>query len=250
MMAAPGVLCEACGYDLGGLPVEGECPECGRAVARSLPEHRKGSAWQLSRRWWGTMREALLRPRDLFQSIRIEQPASHALFLRNAAIASLIISAAAVILAALDLGSVQFRTGAAVRIYSPMGFAWGIFALAPWVLLLFDARLSAALYRRMYGWPVSRTCYVAVRGHASVSWLVFALAIAAAAFGENWLLRLAEARGSVRLADASGMAGTGVFVLATVYVTWLHHIGVRECRFARASGGETGGPTVESTASA
>jgi predicted RNA-binding Zn-ribbon protein involved in translation (DUF1610 family) len=233
MFAASGVLCESCGYDLSELPAQGACPECGRAIARSLPEHRKGSAWQLSRHWWGTNREGLLRPRDLFRTIRIERPASNALFLRNAGIASLIIGATAVALAALDLGSVQFRTGAGVTLYSPMGYVWGIFALAPWVLMLFDARLSATLYRRMYRWPVSRTCYEAVRGHASVSWLVFALAVAAAAFGENWLLRVAETRGSVRLADASGMAGTGVFLLASAYVTWLHHIGVTECRFAR-----------------
>jgi predicted RNA-binding Zn-ribbon protein involved in translation (DUF1610 family) len=242
MLAAKGVLCESCGYDLGALPVAAACPECGRAIAKSLTGHREGSAWQASQRWGGTVRAVLLRPRELFQIIRIERAASNALFLRNASISSLIIIATTISLAAANPGSVQFRTGAVVETYSPMGYTWGVFALAPWITMLFDSRLSPPLYRWIYGWPVSRTCYEAVRGHASASWLVFALAIAAAAFGEAWLLKLAEAQGSTRLADIAGTAGTAVFLLGAGYVTWLHHLGVRECRFAReeAPGAPTG----------
>jgi hypothetical protein len=36
-------LCAGCGYGLTGLPYGGSCPECGRAVVESLPEHRQPS---------------------------------------------------------------------------------------------------------------------------------------------------------------------------------------------------------------
>lgn len=40
------LLCERCGYSLEGLPCGGACPECGRAIAESLPQRRLGSPWQ------------------------------------------------------------------------------------------------------------------------------------------------------------------------------------------------------------
>ncbi|HUU94882.1 MAG TPA: hypothetical protein VM487_04015 [Phycisphaerae bacterium] len=42
--------CESCGYTLTGLPVNGRCPECGRAVQDSLPERRRLPAFA-SARW-------------------------------------------------------------------------------------------------------------------------------------------------------------------------------------------------------
>lgn len=42
------LLCERCGYSIEGLPRGGKCPECGRPVAQSLPEARRGTPWQRS----------------------------------------------------------------------------------------------------------------------------------------------------------------------------------------------------------
>jgi len=60
------LLCERCGYVLEGLPTEGACPECGKAIAESLPERRGGTAWQqrpvvrtLPRAWWSLVRHPL-----------------------------------------------------------------------------------------------------------------------------------------------------------------------------------------------
>ncbi|MEQ8769905.1 MAG: hypothetical protein RIB60_05290 [Phycisphaerales bacterium] len=42
------LLCERCGYVVEGLDPAGNCPECGKPIAESLPERRVGTAWQRS----------------------------------------------------------------------------------------------------------------------------------------------------------------------------------------------------------
>lgn len=60
------LLCERCGYVLEGLDQAGNCPECGKPIAESLPERRVGTPWQqrpgvgsLLATWWMTLRHPL-----------------------------------------------------------------------------------------------------------------------------------------------------------------------------------------------
>lgn len=60
------LLCEKCGYVIEGLDLAGNCPECGKPIAESLPERRVGTPWQQSpgvwslvRTWWMTLRHPL-----------------------------------------------------------------------------------------------------------------------------------------------------------------------------------------------
>jgi hypothetical protein len=50
------LLCEECGYEIGGLAREGACPECGGPIENSLPERRHGSPWQQRRSLWALVR--------------------------------------------------------------------------------------------------------------------------------------------------------------------------------------------------
>lgn len=56
-------LCERCGYCITGLPLSGNCPECGLAVRDSLPGgRRRPNAWQ----------EHEFRPRGLLEVVRLQ----------------------------------------------------------------------------------------------------------------------------------------------------------------------------------
>jgi hypothetical protein len=75
MPAEPALLCESCGYPIHGLPETGNCPECGRAIASSLPSARTGSAWQRRPGLTSLLTtgiDTLRRPRATFDSLIIE----------------------------------------------------------------------------------------------------------------------------------------------------------------------------------
>jgi hypothetical protein len=62
------LLCEMCGYTLNGLPTDGNCPECGNPVERSLgPSVRQPSAWERDRRFFATTAEVIFRPTRFFR---------------------------------------------------------------------------------------------------------------------------------------------------------------------------------------
>jgi len=56
-------LCDECGYRMTGLPLEGNCPECGTPVRASLPGgRRRRNAWHLCE----------FRPRGLLELVRLQ----------------------------------------------------------------------------------------------------------------------------------------------------------------------------------
>jgi hypothetical protein len=67
------ILCESCGYRLGGLPEAGNCPECGRPIADSTTRSpRRPPAWETkARNRGGTFFRALLSPRRFFSTLNL-----------------------------------------------------------------------------------------------------------------------------------------------------------------------------------
>ena len=66
------VLCENCGYVLNGLGAASNCPECGRPIADSRPELRKGPAWEqpggLAVRFAATSWDLLFHPAHFYRT--------------------------------------------------------------------------------------------------------------------------------------------------------------------------------------
>jgi len=63
------LLCESCGYTLSGLPLTGNCPECGDAIASSIGDHRHPPRWERERTfqaWVETSWLILLHPTRFF----------------------------------------------------------------------------------------------------------------------------------------------------------------------------------------
>lgn len=70
------LLCERCGYVIEGLPTEGACPECGKAIVESLPERRVGTPWQQEpsvRSLLSTWSMTIRRPRQTLDRARADR---------------------------------------------------------------------------------------------------------------------------------------------------------------------------------
>jgi hypothetical protein len=75
-------LCESCGYRLNGLPLSGNCPECGSAIDLSISERlRFPPIWENTSqnpsaigRFFGTTTEVILHPYRFFRSLTSRGP--------------------------------------------------------------------------------------------------------------------------------------------------------------------------------
>jgi hypothetical protein len=66
------LLCEGCGYTLKGLPLEGNCPECGKPIIESVGEHRHPSAFESKpgiASFFSTTVKVLFTPRRFYQTL-------------------------------------------------------------------------------------------------------------------------------------------------------------------------------------
>lgn len=230
------LLCETCGYVLEGLAEEGNCPECGRAIASSLPSARAGTPWDRGpsvRSWFATGWMVVTRPGRTFERVRIDRPQLGGLFVAN------VIAGAA--LATIPMGIAVARwlwrefTEAAIAvpiaILIPAG-AWALVALL-FVLLTSIERTGLVIIGRAHRWRVTWTVTASVCELASAGWVIAGLAVGLTSliplFVERrvryrWLGPWAE---EVTLGVCVGAALIGLLIFET-----LVYIGVRRCKFA------------------
>lgn len=242
------LLCESCGYPIGGLPDDGACPECGRLIGTSLPSARPGSPWQQRaglRSLVATNLMALRRPRELFSTIRVEWRRGTGLLVLH------LVGAAMVIVGPWSgtligdpvrtarLSHDQPWTTAAVIIPLQVLLVAGVLlvlTLIEWLGIQFWARNRGHRLLPAAAWQVCT--------HASVGWLM------AAGFSVvgmiAWLnLSSFNLTGGVSRAAAAdwlllAVPGFGALVGLLIF-EYLVYVGVRQCRYANPPTAATAG---------
>jgi hypothetical protein len=225
--AASRLLCEACGYDLAGLPADAHCAECGTPVARSLPSRRRGSAWQ--RRpgaiaWVQTAFAVLRHPRRVWDDFRIEPRRSLSLTLTTFAIASVVM--------------VTF-VAPTIPQATPLNAAGGLLVLFGVLLgLTLVEFLGIQLIGRKNKWRITPDVALTVCAHASVGWVVAAVLTGAfrhMAFVGNTdpLPRLNPSAPPI-VFERWFLFPIAGFALGLLVFAVLVYLGIRRCRFANA----------------
>lgn len=219
------LLCEGCGYSIEGLPTTGACPECGRAIASSLPERRLGSPWQRGpslRSWWQTSLGLLRAPRAFWDQVRVDDPA------RGLLVDQCWIAAAGLALIPLIVFAPIHRWDTLLPL---LVAALVILVLGASVLMgltLIEAT-GARFFASRRGWRVPRAAAWSICAHAGVGWVLAGwLGLALALLGHPAAL-LAGAPRAVLWSGWGALLGmTAGFLVFEVLV----YLGVRRLRYA------------------
>lgn len=262
------LLCESCGYQLEGLidnPADpappGNCPECGRAIATSLPTHREGSDWQKFRAhanfqwryaftaWLRTAWSVLRRPGQTFDRVRIEPRSGRVLLAVNLFIAGAILVDPWV---GTLIGDPS-RGGHARHIVAQLALTAVVWvALASLAAGLLFALTSLEVFgvrfiSRQRGWRLTPQAAWQIVSHASYGWILFATLpmLAMALLYSVLVLFNVAPHGTFSIAPVypdpiswnaviqGGLVVGGLFAGLFIFES-LVFIGVRRCKFATA----------------
>ena len=241
------LLCERCGYSVDGLPGGGACPECGRAIAASVPGARVGTAWQRKpgvAGWARTNLALLLRPRKTMRAVVVERARSMSFARMNFLVGGALL-AGGLCAASLEFGWMLHRVldtsreeAWAVRVgvmALTFGIGWAAGAAGLSVLTWIEF-LGIRAFGRVHRARITPTIAAAITAHATAGWVVGAVMMLVGLACGLWLHGVAmrqnvgAVRGAFELAPAwiPLLSGIGAILVFDAIV----YVGVRQCRFA------------------
>jgi len=238
------LLCESCGYALGGLDPASACPECGRAIATSLPDRRPGPAYldrPSLRSWLVYARGALVGGAADRARLRIDGPAARRLLTTNVRLAATAPSLGVLtwLIARLLTQPTRELAGDPVFQFGVIvGLPVCVLALAPLLrLLTWIERRGIMLFGRRHGWRVTPEVALSVCAHASIGWVVAtALATVAVPLG-GLVARSSTPMGWRSYLDLAPYAAPVLaFGVGMIWFELLVFLGVRSCRYANRPG--------------
>lgn len=231
------LLCERCGYIIEHLPTDSPCPECGAAIAASLPQARTGSAWQQRRgvnSWFQTVAQTLRHPKRSFQVLQLESGRARWFLPINLAAAVLLLEIGPAVLIWVS-ESVVGRIDVADLLHGTL-ILNAILAPALYVLLLVLCRieeLGLRLIASRRGWRVSRSTARAICTHASFGWTIGAALAATVSLLislTHLILDNPSLENTIIIVTAISIAAS-LFVGMLIFET-LVYLGLHQCKFA------------------
>lgn len=243
-------LCESCGYPIHGLPTDSHCPECGTPIKQSLPARRAGSPWQ--RRpgliaWFTTNAGTLAHPRRRFAELVIDHRHARSLAVTNILVAAAFLWTPWVGVFIGDPARAAYADHAVVRKYFTLGaaFAGGAFLLGTLLFILtLIERSGIRFFASRREWRLTRAAASQICAHATVGWIIAALAPLVLAPLTTTLISALDLGGkrvdlspllpwNFSLAGALTAAGIALGYFAGLFVfELLVYTGVRQNKFA------------------
>jgi len=167
------LLCERCGYVIEGLDRSGNCPECGKPIAESLPERRVGTPWQQSpgvksllATWWMTLRH----PRRTLDVMRVGTRRNVRWLGRWAIGLAALISATGFVLSTHLYDTDPMRVSPLITILTvPI---WMILPFVLLSLLTWIETRGLIIIAKARGFRVDRPLAWTITAHGAIGWLI------------------------------------------------------------------------------
>lgn len=228
MKAQNELICERCGYVIEGLPREGSCPECGRPIASSHPDHRVGSPWQRGpgvRSLVTSAAGVLRRPRQSWENVSVDLPTASAVLWAQCALAAIIFPGVAFVWSAMHhLAAV----GPAILV----SFAWFLCLVFLSALESQGVRIFGKIRQRR----ITKAVAYSIVGHAAAGWTLGAVIGLATTMISIWMDAFWTRLPSLGL---GAVVATGSGLLAFEILTYL---GIRRMRYANPPRPESESP--------